>query len=206
MEKCVQAVEAGVNTLLQTRQQNPPSDQCFWERSDRPAGSLAICHHAQKTVLCKSIQPICVWVHSHVYFLLQIAWGQLPYHLQDTMWRLNQMLARSLKQLRSHKREAKYGGREVWRHQDSNHGITEWWPSFSHALCVLSLGRMLSLLLTSSETIWKERTARYPLSRTEVLMGNFWSVFYISMLPSCLGQNSNWTATWGCHSLIISEA
>lgn len=122
----------------------------------------------KRPVLCKSLQSICVWAHSHLYFLLQIAWGQLPYHLQDTMWCLNQTLARSLKQLRSHKWEAKYGGSEVWHHQDSNHGITEWWPSFFRALCMLSLGRMLSLLLTSSERIWKERT-RHPLSKTAVL-------------------------------------
>ena len=48
IEKCVQAVYARVNTLLQTSQQNLQAEQCFSEQAE-DLDSLAICHQSQKT-------------------------------------------------------------------------------------------------------------------------------------------------------------
>lgn len=36
--------------------------------TDDAPDSLAFCHQSQRTVMCKSIQSICVWAQLHLYF------------------------------------------------------------------------------------------------------------------------------------------
>lgn len=113
IEKCAQAFYARVNTLLQTSQQNPQPGAVFFRAQPKTWKHRLSVTHLRRLVLDKSIQFICVWAHSHLYFLFQIAWGQLTYNLQNTRWCFNQILARSSKQLGSHKWDTRYSSTEI---------------------------------------------------------------------------------------------